>query len=365
MLDTRQYGNFLKQKGYTFYSGVPCSFLKDLINYAINECEYVMAANEGDAAAICAGASLAGKKNVLLMQNSGLGNAVSPLTSLNKVFDIPVLGFVSLRGEQGIPDEPQHELMGRITEAMLATMEIDWDYLSADFEEAQKQLEKADDYINANKSFFFVVRKNTFSKVLLNKNNEPNAGLPKRGELIETVLNTCAGDTAFIATTGFTGRELSQIKDGANNFYMVGSLGCASSLALGLSLAKPSQKVVVFDGDSALLMRMGALAVNAYYAPKNFCHIVFDNQAHESTGGQFNVSCNMDYEGLAKSCGYKTVKTVATKDELQSLLADWNANGGMMFIHAKIAQGTLENLERPKTKPREVAKRFSTYIQGK
>ena len=131
MLDTTAFGQALKERGFDFYSGVPCSFLKDLINYAINEAVYIMAANEGDAVAVSTGAALGGKKSVVLMQNSGLGNAVSPLTSLNAIFRIPVLGFVSLRGEPGLNDEPQHELMGTITDKMLETMQIDYAVLSA------------------------------------------------------------------------------------------------------------------------------------------------------------------------------------------------------------------------------------------
>ncbi|HMG94091.1 MAG TPA: thiamine pyrophosphate-binding protein, partial [Chryseolinea sp.] len=135
MINTTTFGDELKRMGFEFYSGVPCSFLKSLINYAINECDYVMAANEGDAVAIASGAKLGGKKSVVLMQNSGLTNATSPLTSLNYTFKLPVLGFVSLRGEPGLKDEPQHELMGQITEKMLSLMEVKWAYLSGEIEE--------------------------------------------------------------------------------------------------------------------------------------------------------------------------------------------------------------------------------------
>jgi phosphonopyruvate decarboxylase len=154
MLDTPGFGAALKKEGFDFYAGVPCSFLKDLINYAINEAEYVMAANEGDGAAICAGAWLGGRRPVLLMQNSGLGNAVSPLTSLNAVFHIPVLGFVSLRGEPGLADEPQHELMGVITDKMLEVMNIDYAFLAADMDKALTQLKKASAVIAGGKPFF-------------------------------------------------------------------------------------------------------------------------------------------------------------------------------------------------------------------
>ncbi|WP_237762775.1 thiamine pyrophosphate-binding protein [Paenibacillus sp. A3] len=159
----------MKNLGFQLFSGVPCSFLKNLINYAINECEYVAAANEGDAVAIASGAYVGGKKSVVLMQNSGLTNAVSPLTSLTYPFRIPLLGFVSLRGEPGIPDEPQHELMGRITTGLLDLMQVEWQYLSNDLEEAKRQLVQADAHIANNRSFFFVVRKGTFEEEVLRK----------------------------------------------------------------------------------------------------------------------------------------------------------------------------------------------------
>jgi len=155
MLNTRALGDMLKNKGFDFYSGVPCSFLKYLINYAINDCEYVMAANEGDAIATCAGAFLGGRRPVFLCQNSGLTNTISPLTSLNHTFEIPVLGFVSLRGEKKISDAPQHELMGKITTNLLDLMEIKWEYLSGDINEVASQIDRADAILRKNKSFFF------------------------------------------------------------------------------------------------------------------------------------------------------------------------------------------------------------------
>lgn len=366
MIDTEKFGDELKKYGYDFYSGVPCSFLKDLINYAINSCEYVMAANEGDAVAVCAGAQAAGRKSIVLMQNSGLGNAVSPLTSLNQIFNIPVLGFVSLRGEPGVSDEPQHDLMGVITSEMLDTMKIGNSVLSDDPATAVKQLADADRVINSGESYFFVVRKNTFSNVAL-KSGKIQTGHEKfetRGKMLEAVCSSASPDSLFIATTGFTSRELYERGDNPNNFYMVGSLGCASSFALGISLSKPEKKLVVLDGDGALLMRMGALAVNAAYKPANILHILFDNCAHESTGGQFTVSDSVDYPALARACGYKNVISAADSKSLVNAVASAQTTGGLTFIYVPISQGAPENLGRPKVKPKEVAKRFSALIGG-
>ena len=159
MLNTKTFGEQLHSLGYNFYSGVPCSFLKYLINYAINTSEYIAAANEGDAVAIASGAYLGGRKSVALMQNSGLTNAISPITSLNHPFQLPVLGFVSLRGQDGIRDEPQHELMGKITTDLLDKMKVKWEILSKDQKVAHLQIKKCDSYINNMIPFFFCCKK--------------------------------------------------------------------------------------------------------------------------------------------------------------------------------------------------------------
>ncbi len=364
MIDTQRFGEKLKNSGFDFYSGVPCSFLKDLINYSINECEYVMAANEGDAVAICAGAWLGGRKTVVLMQNSGLGNAVSPLTSLNAIFHIPVLGFVSLRGEPGLADEPQHELMGVITGKMLEAMRIDYAVLSEDETEAGQQLSRAVEITDAGKPFFFIVRKGIFSKVSLKENHKPakREGLASRGEMLRSVKLAADRSSLFLATTGFTGRELYEIGDDPNNLYLVGSLGCVSSLGLGLSLTRPDRKVIVLDGDGSLLMRAGSLGVNAWYKPKAMLHILMDNQAHESTGGQFTVSPGINYPMLAEAFGYPGTFTAETPDELEKIIHDWDRTGGLAFVYVPIAVGAPETLGRPKTKPFEVTRRFKDFL---
>ncbi|MDR1904093.1 MAG: phosphonopyruvate decarboxylase [Treponema sp.] len=366
MLDTRRFGELLKSHGFSFYSGVPCSFLKDLINYSINECEYVMAANEGDAVAVCAGAYLGGRKTVVLMQNSGLGNAVSPLTSLNAVFRIPVLGFVSLRGGPGLGDEPQHELMGRITAAMLETMQIDHAVLSEEQREAEAQLAKAAEIIDAGKPFFFIVKKGAFSPIALNedkKSAEPQ-GRISRFEMLKAVKAGAPDDVLFLATTGFTGRELYELGDEPNNLYMVGSLGCVSSLGLGLALARPDKKVIVLDGDASVLMRAGSLGVNAWYKPKALLHILFDNHAHESTGGQFTVSPGIDYPLLAKAFGYPEISKAASGPVLKKTVEAWAKTGGLRFVYVPIAQGVPEKLGRPKVKPQDVMERFKQFIKA-
>lgn len=365
MIDTNSFGALLKAEGFTFFTGVPCSFLKSLINYALNECEFVMAANEGDAVAIASGASLAGQKSVVLMQNSGLTNATSPLTSLNYIFKIPVLGFVSLRGLAHLKDEPQHELMGEITTDFLDSMRIPWEYLSANLEEATAQLYRANTLLKSGKSFFFVVKKDTFDSVTLKSqkgSQEKSLELPKRSAALSAITDLAGNDTFIVATTGFTGRELFQDGDRPENIYMVGSMGCAPSLALGLALAQPEKRFIIIDGDGALLMRMGALATLAHYRPKNLLHILLDNEAHDSTGGQFTVSGGVDWIGVARACGYPHSIFAKNTNELGDCITHWKNQQDLTFLTMKIAPGASATLGRPSLKPAEVADRFQKRL---
>ena len=374
MLETKTFGNHLKALGFDFYTGVPCSFLKNLINYSINECNYIAAANEGDAVAIAAGAYLGGRKPVVLMQNSGLTNAISPLTSLTYPFQIPVLGFVSLRGEPGLHDEPQHELMGEITEKMLDLMQIKWEFLSPIDHVARKQVQKATDIIERKETFFFVVKKGTFTSEKLNndlweksenkKKTRKTAidEMPSRYETLRTINQFKDENTIQLATTGKTGRELYEIEDAVNNFYMVGSMGCVSSLGLGLAYTRKDKDVIIIDGDGSMLMRMGSLATNGYYQPKNMLHILLDNLSHDSTGGQRTVSNNVNFVEITAACGYENSYYVHSLEELQAKIVEWKKTKGLTFLYLKIFPGSKENLGRPKITPYEVKTRLQLFI---
>lgn len=374
MLNTHKFGDELKRLGFDFYSGVPCSFLKNLINYAINEGNYIAAANEGDAVSIASGAYLGGRKPIVLMQNSGLTNAISPLTSLNFPFQIPVLGFVSLRGEPGLKDEPQHELMGIITTQMLGLMQIKWQFLSSDNSVALKQLEIANKWIEEKQSFFFVVKKGTFEsehlkieKQFTQKNKAKNEkksadALPSRFDTLK-VINGCKDEkTVQLATTGKTGRELYEVEDCPNNLYMVGSMGCVSSLGLGLALTRKELDVVVMDGDGSLLMRMGSLATNGFYQPENMLHILLDNQTHDSTGGQSTVAPNINFVDIAAACGYAKSSYIHNLDELKNSIQEWKETKELTFLYIKITKGSKQNLGRPKILPSDVKTRLRRFI---
>lgn len=374
MLDTGKFGAECKKLGFSFFSGVPCSFLNPLINFSINECEYIQAVNEGEAVSIAAGATLGGKKSVVLMQNSGLTNASSPLTSLIFPFRIPIMGFVSLRGEPGLNDEPQHELMGKITAQWLTLMKIQWEHLSDQLEEATEQLERAAGFIDKNEPFFFIVKKGTFAKtelveqkikisenvIKVNKNKDED--YPARIDALKVIQSHSDKDTILLATTGKTGRELYQLKDERNQLYLVGSMGCVSSLGLGLSLARKDKQVIAIDGDGAILMRMGCLATNGYNNQSNLLHILLDNETHDSTGGQFTVSHNVQFVDIAAACGYQKAVYVHSLAELDTCIGEWKQSQKLTFLHLKIAKGSLEKLGRPSIKPFEVKERLQVFL---
>lgn len=376
MLNPKLFGEALSGHGFNFYAGVPCSFLKSLINYAINHETYISATNEGDAVATAAGASLAGQKSVVLLQNSGLGNAVSPLTSLTYTFKIPVLVIVSLRGGPDHDDEPQHELMGRITNSLLDTMEIENEILADDPLLAEQQLLRANACIESGKTFALVVPKGRFDKHDLKKRQtatrqnwsghilEETQAISTRTDALTTIANH-SQNAVVVNTTGKTGRELFQINDQENYFYQVGSMGCISALGLGLALSKPKLPVIVIDGDGAALMRLGSWATNGFYAPRNMCHILLDNDVHDSTGGQATASTAIQFPEAAKSMNYARSLSVQSLDQLSDELIAWQNDPKLTLIHVKITPGSPSELGRPTVSPEAVAKRIKHYIKEK
>lgn len=383
MIQAKSFCDAAKAAGYSLYAGVPCSYVKPFINYVIDspDLTYIGATNEGDAVAIGTGAELAGKRAIVMMQNSGLGNAVSPLTSLNAVFRIPVLLIVTLRGEPGGPhDEPQHELMGAITTQMLETMKVAWDWFPMEEAEIGPAIEKAVAHMDKNGlPFCLVMKKDSVAPHKLTskpavrpqgaaRTKPPvdaspaatTAERPSREEALRAIQRAASPEDIVIATTGFTGRELYACDDRPNQLYVVGSMGCASSIGLGMAWARPDRRVIVIDGDGAMLMRLGALATLAYEQPSNLLHVLLDNEAHESTGGQSTVSHSMDLAGVAFSCGYENVRRLSTAAELEEAAKD--RSPGLRFVSLKTRHGVPADLPRPKVTPREVAARIKQTL---
>ncbi|MEH1787948.1 MAG: phosphonopyruvate decarboxylase [Nostoc sp.] len=390
MIQAEEFVEAARNLGFGWYSGVPCSFLTPFINYVINDVQlkYISAANEGDAVAIATGAAIAGKSAVVMMQNSGLGNAVNPLTSLTYIFRIPLLLICTLRGDvydglrlPNLQDEPQHELMGQITDKLLETMTVPWEFFPTDAAEIEPVLQRATAYMQQERRpYALIMRKGTIAPHALTRSSIPerensnSAHIQQnffrdrkeqrisRSEALARIVELIdAKNTVVIATTGYTGRELFASKDSANHLYMVGSMGCASSMALGLSLARPDLKVVVIDGDGAALMRMGNFATIGTYGGANLIHILLDNEVHDSTGAQATVSAGISFAKIAEACGYGL--TLAGNDPalLDNLFTE-DTNTRPKFAHLKIRPGTLEKLPRPNLTPEAVLQRFIKYI---
>jgi phosphonopyruvate decarboxylase len=381
MLQAGAFIEAARAAGFSHYAGVPCSYLTPFINYVINDAtlNYVSAANEGDAVAIAAGVAIGGKAGVAMMQNSGLGNAVSPLTSLAWVFRIPLLLVTTRRGTPGTVDEPQHELMGRITPELLDVMQIPWSEFPAAEARIAPALQQVGSWLaREQRPYALVMQKGDVAACALEREAVPRrraATTPpetfgsaarsraSRGDALgRLVATTPRGDSVIIATTGYTGRELCALADRPNHLYMVGSMGCAPSLGLGLALARPDLRVIVVDGDGAALMRMGNLATIGTYGPANLVHLLLDNGVHDSTGAQATVSENVDFAAVAAACGYGYTCRGDDPGLNEALLQTGEDPGGPRFGHLRIRPGTMENLPRPGMAPAQVLRRLMTHI---
>ncbi len=377
MVNATQFIELCQQYGLSLFTGVPCSYLTPLINGVLNNTDtrYVYAGNEGDAVAIASGASLAGVGGVVMMQNSGLGNAVNPLTSLNHTFAIPVLLIVTLRGDpDGLADEPQHQLMGAISTQMLETMKIKWRYFPTEVAELATVMDNAANYMQKHQQpFALVMRKGTVTPETLipqelrkplsklsTQVNVESALLPQRHEILRLIQDYSSSRDIIVATTGYTSRELYALNDRANQLYMVGSLGCAASLGLGIALAQPQRRVIVIDADGSVLMRLGVLAAVGYERPNNLLHILLDNHVSESTGGQANVSHSINFLQIAAACGYQRLLQQPTAVVWQTLLAE--PTSSLTFCYAKIRSGALQPLPRPSITPVQVANRIRQHL---
>ena len=374
MIEARSFIEAARDNGFGLYSGVPCSFLKPFINYVIDsdDLRYVGAANEGQAVAIAAGAELGGLRSVAMFQNSGLGNAVSPLTSLTHPFKVPVLLIPTLRGDpDAAPDEPQHELIGEITTGLLEMMQIPWAYFPSNEADIGPALAQAVAHMESNsRPYALVMRKGSVAPTELE--TEPNPVSPvshsapplvptgKRQDMLRAIQAASLPDDVIVATTGYAGRELYACEDRPNQFYMVGSMGCASSLGLGLAIACPDRRIIVIDGDGAALMHLGALCTIGHERPTNLLHILLDNGIHESTGGQATVSHSIDFCAIAAASGYPHTFSVATPEDLSAEIAE--RREALSFLHVPIFPGVFEKLSRPTITPADVAERLRKFL---
>lgn len=366
-------------RGFSFYTGVPCSFLTPLINRVISDpaLAYVGAASEGEAVAIAAGAWLAGRQTVVMCQNSGLGNTVNPLTSLNYPFRIPTLMIVTWRGQPGLKDEPQHALMGRVMGPLLDTIAVGYAGFPRDAVTVAEALDAAERAMAQDAlPFALVMEKGSVRDDGLDQPAQParphrliedlreGRVRPARIDLLRRVQALAPAEAALVATTGKTGRELFTLEDRAQQLYQVGSMGCASAMGLGIAL-NAARPVMVLDGDGAALMKLGTLATIGAQAPDNLIHVLLDNGVHDSTGGQATVSPNVDFAAVAQACSYPLAFRCDSEAGFARALEAAVAGGPRpVLIHALIAPGSITSLGRPTIAPREVARRFRAFLAG-
>ena len=354
---------FLTILGGEFYVGVPDSRLKAVCDtliarYGVDGKRHLIAANEGNALAVAAGYHLAtGKVPVVYLQNSGTGNLVNPLASLCNpaVYGIPAVFLVGWRGEPGVHDEPQHVFQGRVTLRLLEDMEIACRVVDKNTTEPELLRTAAEfrTLLAAGKQVAYVIRKGALEggPAAVYGNRYPM----RREEILAHVLRFSGGDPV-VSTTGKASRELYELREGqgmghARDFLTVGSMGHASSIALGIALHRPEKRVWCVDGDGAALMHLGALAVIGAARPENLIHILVNNEAHESVGGQPNASRGVDYPAAARACGYPRAYRAETPEELEAALQACTARAGLCLIEARCAIGARPELGRPKGTP--------------
>lgn len=376
MLEAASFLDAARGIGIGFYTAVPCSFLTPLINRTASDrtLRYVGAASEGEAVAIAAGAWLAGRETAVMCQNSGLGNAVNPLTSLNRPFRIPTLLIVTWRGQPGLKDEPQHELMGRITQRLLDVIEVshrrfpdDPDSLGPVMQEARATMART------GLPFALVLENGSLGDEKLGEAARTPSAPGNRVDLrehghrasrlamLELVLTAIPDEVPIIVTTGKTGRELFTLADREQHLYQVGSMGCASPMGLGVALTTGG-RTVVLDGDGAALMKLGSLATIGAYRPAGLLHVILDNGVHDSTGGQATASPSVDFAAVALACGYRAAFSCDSAAGFAEAFKRALTADGPVLLHARILPGSLEKLGRPTIAPHEVAQRFRGFL---
>jgi len=362
MIDPKFFVDTLGSYGIDFFAGVPDSLLKNMCAYIsdnLDDRHNIITANEGGAIGLATGYHLAtGKIGCVYLQNSGEGNIINPLASLTDkdVYGIPILLLIGWRGRPGVHDEPQHVKQGKVTVSLLETMGIGYTILSKDENLAGKQISDSVAYIQeTHEVYALVIEKDTFMAYTL-QNVIKNELTLSREEAIQTVAAALGDRDVIVSTTGMISRELFEYRTGKGegherDFLTVGSMGHASQIALGIALEKPDRRIWCFDGDGAAIMHMGSMAIVANKAPKNYIHVVFNNGAHDSVGGQPTVGLTIDLPAVAKAVGYHNTFSVDNTSDLDPVLRKAKILHGPTFIEVKVKKGHRKDLGRPTTTP--------------
>jgi len=374
MINPEQFYNLLKENSIDFFTGVPDSLLKNICAYIsdiVSKENHIIAANEGGAVALGAGYHLAtGKIPFIYMQNSGMGNATNPLLSLvdKKVYGIPMLLMIGWRGEPGIKDEPQHIKQGEVTTTLLESMDIPYEIIPDNFKKTKLIIEESINYVKKNNCpLALVIRKNTFEPYKLQNTLTMDFEMT-REDAIKILVDSLNNDDIIISTTGKTSRELfeyrEELKQGhEKDFLTVGSMGHTSQIALGIALQKPNKQVFCFDGDGAIIMHTGTLGIIGSLAPKNYKHIIFNNGAHDSVGGQPTIAHNVDFNAIANGFNYKKVFVADDKKSLVENIIKLKDSEGPVLLEIKVNKGARKNLGRPTLTPIENKNNFMNFLK--
>ena len=351
----------LRDAGVDFFAGVPDSLLKNICAYITDHFDpahHIIAANEGAAMGLSVGHYLAtGTPACVYMQNSGEGNIINPLASLTdpEVYHIPVLLLIGWRGRPGVHDEPQHVKQGKVTMDLLDVMGVKYEILSKEEAIAAEQIEKAVTALRNKEVFALVIEKDTFEDYKL-KGIDTNDLTLGREEAIRIVAGALGEKDCIVSTTGMISRELFEYRTAMGqgherDFLTVGSMGHASQIALGIALSQPERRVWCFDGDGAAIMHMGSMAIVADKGPGNYVHVVFNNGAHDSVGGQPTVGLKMDMPAVARAFGYREVFSVEDRESLLGVLESLRKMQGPVFLQICVKKGHRKDLGRPTTTP--------------
>lgn len=373
MLNPETVFELVRAQGIDFFAGVPDSLLKDFCAYVTDHTgaeEHVITANEGNAVAMAAGHYLGtGRPALVYMQNSGIGNTVNPLLSLAdpEVCSIPMLLMIGWRGEPGVKDEPQHVKQGRVMTELLDAMEIRWFVLDAQTADPASVIGEACAVAREKSTpAALLVRKGTFEKYKLGKETVTDYPM-NREAAVKCVVDLLGEDDVVVSTTGKTSRELYEYRaargDGhGNDFLTVGAMGHTASIAMGLARTRPERRVICLDGDGSVIMHMGALAVTGQHDLPNFVHVVVNNGAHDSVGGQPTAGFGIDLAAIARACGYRQARSVSKPEEVRQALAALEDGPGPVLLEVRVNKGARDDLGRPKTTPVENRNAFMTKL---
>lgn len=363
MLECAATYSLIREQGFRFFTGVPDSLLKDFCAYVTDHAprgDHIIAANEGMAVALAIGEFLGtGEPAVVYMQNSGIGNAVNPLLSLAdpEVYGVPMLLVIGWRGEPGVKDEPQHVKQGRRMTELLDAMELPWYLLPTGLEEAATVIAEAGRRMRTHMGpVAMLVRSGTFERYDLEHESLTDFAMD-REEAVKRIAAQLGEEDVVVSTTGKTSRELYEYRGEqgrhGNDFLTVGGMGHTASIAAGIAIKRPDRQVVCLDGDGSLIMHMGALGVIAQAAPGNLLHVVINNGAHDSVGGQPTVGYDIDIPAIAIACGYRAAVSVQTPQHLEEELLELRRQQGPTLLEVKVNKGARADLGRPKATPLE------------